>query len=81
MEEIGARLLEIPLVDGSSMQSEQEREAVAGFLLEIVNSSSSEFLFGLETDLPPQEFAAYLDRLGNARIGANYDSGNSSYWL
>lgn len=78
MKEIGAGLIEIPLVDDSSMKSQQEKDAFAKFLLDIVNSCDSGILFGLETDLPPREFAEYLDGLGNARVGANYDSGNSS---
>ena len=78
MYEIGAELIEIPLVDDSSMKSLQEKKMFAEFLLEVVDSAREEFRFGLETDLPPKEFLAYLIQLNHPRVGANYDSGNSS---
>lgn len=78
MGEIGAQLLEIPLVDDSSMKTDWEKDIFAQFLLDIVNTSQNDLLFGLETDLPPDDFISYLDRFNHPRIGANYDSGNSS---
>ncbi len=78
MSQIGISLIEIPLVDGSSLKSEQEAEAFRAFLLEVVNDAPDNILFGLETDLPPKQFKKYLDSFGQVRIGANYDSGNSS---
>lgn len=78
MKQTGATLLEIPLVDDSSLKSEQEAEAFRDFLLQILKNASDDIKFGLETDLPPKGFKEYLDSFGQARIGANYDSGNSS---
>lgn len=78
MYEIGASLLEIPLVDDSSMKTEVEKQNFMEFLIEIADGTDASFLFGLETDLPPEKFKEYLDRIHHPRIGANYDSGNSS---
>ena len=78
MGRIGISLIEIPLVDDSSLKSEQEAREFRDFLLQVVNSAPDNILFGLETDLPPKQFKAYLDTFGQIRIGANYDSGNSS---
>lgn len=78
MEKTGIKLIEIPLVDDSSLKSEQEAEAFRSFLLEILKNAPDDVRFGLETDLPPKGFKEYLDSFGQARIGANYDSGNSS---
>lgn len=78
MSRIGISLIEIPLVDDSSLKNEQEAKEFRDFLLQVVNSAPDNILFGLETDLPPKQFKAYLDTFGQARIGANYDSGNSS---
>lgn len=71
-------LIEIPLVDESSLKNKWEAEEFRDFLLQIVANASNNISFGLETDLPPKQFKRYLDSFGNKRIGANYDSGNSS---
>lgn len=78
MEKLGIRLIEIPLVDNSSLKTEKEALEFRNFLLQIVQETTDEIRFGLETDLPPHEFQQYIDSFGNSRIGANYDSGNSS---
>lgn len=78
MSQIGISLIEIPLVDNSSLKSEQEAKEFRDFLLQVVNRTPDHILFGLETDLPPKQFKEYLDSFGQARVGANYDSGNSS---
>lgn len=78
MNQIGISLIEIPLVDASSLKNKEEAEAFRDFLLQIVKSVPDNILFGLETDLPPKPFKEYLDTFEQVRIGANYDSGNSS---
>lgn len=78
MEELGIDLIEIPLVDDSSLGSEQNKEEFSSFLLEIAAQADSKIKFGLETDLCPKEFDAFLKAINSCRIGANYDSGNSS---
>jgi len=34
----------------------------------------------LETDLAPEEFKKFLDRIDSDRVQVNYDTGNSAYW-
>lgn len=71
-------LIEIPLVDDSSLQSEAEETAFREFLLPIIDETDTDIRFGLETDMEPHRFRKYLDSFGTERLGANYDSGNSS---
>ena len=78
MSVIGASLLEIPLVDDSSMKTDHEKEMVRGFVYEVVKLAERfEVQISLETDLPPGAFKEFLDSIG-CEIYANYDSGNSS---
>lgn len=78
MNQLGITLLEVPLVDSSSLQSEDEKESFREWILDVVNNSDMPIRIALETDLKPKEFLEYLKGFGNVRIGANYDSGNSS---
>ncbi len=81
MKQAGIPLIEIPLVDHSSLKSDQERDLFRDFLLEIEKEALKiypEIKFGLETDLGPGEFIEYIETFHSDRIGANYDSGNSS---
>lgn len=78
MHMTGISLIEIPLVDDSSLKNEGEADAFRDYLFDILKDAPDGIWFGLETDLPPKQFKAYLDSFGQARIGANYDSGNSS---
>lgn len=78
MDKIGAALIEIPLVDESSLKNEREADDFRTFLMKVLADAPKNIMFGLETDLPPQRFKEYLDSFGEKRIGANYDSGNSS---
>jgi hexulose-6-phosphate isomerase len=78
MERLDIGLIEIPLVDDSSLKNETEKDEFREWLIEQINKMPQSIKVGLETDLPPHEFLAYLDSFGNKRVGANYDSGNSS---
>lgn len=78
MEELGIGLIEIPLVDASSMKNEKNKKDFRDFILEIATETNSEIKFGLETDLCPEEFNVFLNSINMDRVGANYDSGNSS---
>lgn len=78
MEELGIGLIEIPLVDASSMESEENKKEFRNFILEIASQTDHDIRFGLETDLCPKEFDAFLNSINMDRVGANYDSGNSS---
>lgn len=74
----GIGLIEIPLVDDSSLKTENEAKDFKDFLLEITEGAPEGIRFGLKTDLAPRPFKEYLDSMENVKIGANYDSGNSS---
>lgn len=78
MKKLGITLLEVPLVDASSLQNEYEKEDFREWLINIVNSTDERIYFALETDLNPSNFLEYLESFRHSRVGANYDSGNSS---
>lgn len=78
MKQLGISLLEVPLVDDSSLKSNSEKKDFREWLLEIAEDTDEAIHFALETDLPPNEFLDYLKTFHQPRIGANYDSGNSS---
>lgn len=79
MTRVGARLLEIPLIDDSSVNTSEERELMIDFLREILEYADKEDVFvGCETDMPIGVFREFLDDIHHKRIKANYDSGNSS---
>lgn len=78
MEQLDIRLIEIPLVDDSSLKHKTEKTAFCEWLRPIVENTDQSIYFGLETDLNPEDFLAYLQNFNHVRIGANYDSGNSS---
>ncbi len=78
MEQLDIPLLEVPLVDGSSLKNNSEKDAFQEWLLEVAESTDESVRFALETDLKPGDFLEYLEAFDNSRIGANYDSGNSS---
>lgn len=78
MAQLGIKLIEIPIVDDSSLKNKTEHMEFREWLLPIVENANESMYFGLETDLNPEDFLAYLKEFNNTRIGANYDSGNSS---
>ena len=78
MEQLGIGLIEVPLVDASSLSNNIEKAAFREWLLQIVESTNQSIRFGLETDLNPMDFLKYLKGFNSVQIGANYDSGNSS---
>lgn len=78
MDPLGISLIEIPLVDDSSIKNDNEKQNFKNWLKEIVLSSPKQIHFSLETDFPPDVFSAYIQDIGLENVGANYDSGNSS---
>lgn len=79
MHEIGAELIEIPLVDDSSLKTKMEEEEAISFIRWACdNAVEYGIIIGLETDFPPGKFNDFLDRIERDNIRANYDSGNSS---
>lgn len=76
---IGATTVEIPLVDNSSMKTEEEKKALIASLKAVVPTATREAItLTLETDLPPRPFLELLEGIGEPLVKANYDSGNSS---
>lgn len=76
---IGASLLEIPLVDDSSVKTVQEKEKVIDFLRDVLEIAKAyRIMVGCETDMPVGEFRSFLNDVDDIGIRANYDSGNSS---
>jgi hexulose-6-phosphate isomerase len=77
MANIGANLLEIPLVDNSSIKTDNEKKLAIEFLNHITSIVQNyQITIGLETDFPPVTFNAFLKEVPLAK--ANYDTGNSS---
>lgn len=77
--QLGAHLIEIPMVDNSSVKSEQEREEAIRFL-QYMSDIADEYhiMLGLETDFPPIIFRTFLEAVNRKNVVANYDSGNSA---
>lgn len=79
MEQIGAELIEVPLIDDSSIKTNYEREAALAFIRWACTLAASKGIkVGLETDFPAEEFVKILNEVGCDNVVANYDSGNSS---
>lgn len=77
--EMGVTRVVLPFVDASSMRTEDECEQVVKALTKMLPEAER---FGvelhLETDLGPQDFAAFLARLDHPKVWVNYDAGNSA---
>ncbi len=79
MKEIGAGLIEIPMVDNSSVKSDYEKIRAMELIRQFCDIAKElNIRVGLETDFPPIEFRNFLDEMGKENLAANYDSGNSS---
>lgn len=79
MKEIGAQLIEIPLVDDSSIRNAEEKMAAITFIRWACNAAADlTMTVGLETDFPAGVFTDFLDEIACENIVSNYDSGNSS---
>ncbi|MBI2064077.1 MAG: sugar phosphate isomerase/epimerase [Candidatus Yanofskybacteria bacterium] len=77
--DIGAKNVEIPLLDNSSLKTSKEEEALAKSIAECLPIAQNHGVFlSLETDLPPTRFLELLKRFPNHSVKAVYDSGNSS---
>lgn len=79
MKTIDANLLEVPMVDDSSVKTDLEKSKVIDFLHDVLEiADQADLLVGCETDMPVGVFREFLDEVNHKRIRANYDSGNSS---
>ena len=76
---LGIKILEIPLVDSSSIKNEEEEDELITNLKEITQDAKDfEILICLETDYPPQKILKLLKKIDNDNIVLNYDTGNSA---
>ena len=76
---IGIKILEIPLVDSSSLQSDKNMNDFFQNILSILpQAEANNVLITLETDLPAEKFLTFLKKFNHPNIGANYDLGNSA---
>lgn len=76
---IGMSILEIPLVDSSSLSNiENENELIKNLnkILPFANDNGIHIV--LETDMQPQHFKQFLEKFDYA-VFANYDTGNSAF--
>lgn len=79
MHAIGAKLIEIPMVDDSSVKTGEEEKASIAFIRWVCDKALQyDIIVGLETDFPPEKFCDFLNKIERNNIVANYDSGNSS---
>lgn len=78
-KKIGAKIIEIPLVDSSSLKTEKNKKEFVTNLKKIIPEISDiGIIITLETDLEPNEFLNLLDMFEKNSVYANYDTGNSS---
>jgi hexulose-6-phosphate isomerase len=75
-EAIGATIVEIPIVDNSSIKTRGEQDLVVSFITEI--AKDTDIVINLETDYAPVLFRDLLRDINLKNVKANYDSGNSS---
>ena len=76
---IGAKGIEIPLVDNSSIKTKDEKEQFIKWVSEAFEFAERFGIeIGLETDLGPMEFKDLLEGFAHPLIKANYDTGNSA---
>jgi L-ribulose-5-phosphate 3-epimerase len=72
-------IIEIPLVDSSSLKTDEEKIQFCNNLstiLPLANSLNVHIV--LETDLPPNDFKKLLQNFDTNQVKANYDVGNST---
>jgi len=78
-QEIGAKNIEIPLVDNSSVKTEEEKDLLVQSLKECLPKAKElRITISLEADLPPKELLELVQRFDNPSLKITYDSGNSS---
>ncbi len=79
MRRIGATLIEVPMVDDSSVKNEKERSNALKIARDMADIASVHGItVGFETDMPPGVFRQFLEDIDHKNVAANYDSGNSS---
>lgn len=78
-KQIGAKNIEIPLLDNSSIKTEEEKDILVKSLQEcLLKAKEHEITISLEADLPPKELFLLVQRFQSPFLKITYDSGNSS---
>lgn len=76
---LNVNMLEIPLVDSSSLKTKDEQFQLTKNLEKILPLLDEYDIFlNFETDLPPKPFKQFIESFNHYRIRANYDVGNSA---
>ena len=76
---LGIKILEIPLVDASSLKSKlDEEQFIKNIQKALPDAEKNDVLITLESDLQPTRFKKLLERFNHPNIRANYDIGNST---
>lgn len=72
-------IIEIPLVDSSSLKTDNEKIQFCDNLSKVLPLAKSlNVHIALETDLPPNDFKKLLEHFDTNEVKANYDVGNST---
>ena len=78
-KEIGAENIEIPLVDNSSVKTEEEKAILVKSIAECLPEAQAQGItISFEADLAPKELLELVQRLSHPSLKITYDSGNSS---
>ena len=77
-KKLGITNIEIPLVDSSSLRSEEDEKQFVEVIKKIIPLLNKNMQIVLETDLPPKKFRELIESFDNNKIKANYDTGNSA---
>lgn len=76
---LGIQILEIPLVDSSSLKTKDNKIEFFNNIHKILShAEENNVILNLETDLPPLQFKEFLKSFNNPNLRANYDVGNST---
>lgn len=76
---LGIEILEIPLVDSSSLKTKNNKIEFSNNIYKILShAEENNVTLNLETDLPPLQFKEFLKSFNNPNVRANYDVGNST---
>ena len=76
---IGARNVEIPILDNSSLKTKEEEDILARSLTECLETArSNNIILSVEADLPPVKLLNLLKKFPGHQVKVVYDSGNSS---
>ncbi len=79
MTYIGAKVLEIPILDSASIRTVEEENDCKEFIEEICSEASVRKLeVSIESDYMPEKLASFIHRIGRDNLKVTYDSGNSS---